>query len=196
MPKRSWSQKVMCNKPTKLQFQLILIRKTLMLPKRYESTEVDGRTWLHVPRFVSFWLNRTYMKIRTPNSCGTDNTSFLEYFYVFWGFVVWDISGHFGGVYQSHYCALDSAFIFFFCICNVSRYCFKSKLGNKLYLWMIYICVHLNRLHLHEKRKRSNSVPWQTPLLQQKCQKGKVTTQTTTQKNSITQRLWTDGQLE
>ena len=30
------------------------------------------------------------------------------------------------------------------------------------------------------------------PLHQQKCQKGKVTTQTTTQKSSITQRLRTD----
>ena len=40
-----------CNKPTKLQFQSmpILTRKILMLSKRYESTEVDRRTWLHVP---------------------------------------------------------------------------------------------------------------------------------------------------
>ena len=47
--KTSWSQKGWCNKPTKLQFQLILIRKILMLLKRYESTKVDSRTWLHVP---------------------------------------------------------------------------------------------------------------------------------------------------
>ena len=33
-----------------------------------------------------------------------------------------------------------------------------------------------------EKRKRSDSVLWQKPLHQQKCQKGKVTTQTTPQK--------------
>ena len=38
-----------CNKPTKLQFQSILTRKILMLSKRYESTEVERRTWLHVP---------------------------------------------------------------------------------------------------------------------------------------------------
>ena len=42
------------------------------------------------------------------------------------------------------------------------------------------------------KRKRSNSVLWQKPLHQQKCQKGKVTTQTTPQKSSITQQLRTD----
>ena len=42
------------------------------------------------------------------------------------------------------------------------------------------------------KRKRSDSVLWQKPLHQQKCQKGKVTTQTTPQKSSITQRLRTD----
>ena len=38
------------------------------------------------------------------------------------------------------------------------------------------------------KRKRSDSVLWQKPLHQQKCQKGKVTTQTTPQKSSIKQR--------
>ena len=32
----------------KIQFQSILIRK-MMLSKRYESTEVDRRTWLHLP---------------------------------------------------------------------------------------------------------------------------------------------------
>ena len=42
-------QKGWCNKPTKLQFQAILIRKISMLSKRYESTEVVRRTWLHVP---------------------------------------------------------------------------------------------------------------------------------------------------
>ena len=36
-----------CNKSTKLQFQST--RKILMLSKRYESTEVERRTWLHVP---------------------------------------------------------------------------------------------------------------------------------------------------
>ena len=36
--KTGWSQKRWCNKPTKLQFQSILIRKILMLSKRYEST--------------------------------------------------------------------------------------------------------------------------------------------------------------
>ena len=49
VPKTNWSQKGLCNKPTKLKFQSILTRKILMLSKRYESTEVDRRTWLHVP---------------------------------------------------------------------------------------------------------------------------------------------------
>ena len=35
------SQKGLCNKPTKVQFQSILTRKMLMLAKRFESTEVD-----------------------------------------------------------------------------------------------------------------------------------------------------------
>ena len=42
------------------------------------------------------------------------------------------------------------------------------------------------------ERKRSHWVLWQRPLHQQKCQKGNVTTQTTPQKISITQRLRTD----
>ena len=33
----------------KLQFLSILKQKILMLSKRYKSTEVDRRTWLHVP---------------------------------------------------------------------------------------------------------------------------------------------------
>ena len=35
--------------PQNYNFYLIFIRKILMLSKRYESTEVDRRTWLHVP---------------------------------------------------------------------------------------------------------------------------------------------------
>ena len=46
--------------------------------------------------------------------------------------------------------------------------------------------------HITRKRKRSDSVLWQKPLHQHKCQKGKVTTQTTPQKSSIKQRLRTD----
>ena len=47
-------------------------------------------------------------------------------------------------------------------------------------------------LQSQRKRKRSDSVLWQKPLHQQKCQKGKVATQTTPQKISIKQRLRTD----
>ena len=49
-----------------------------------------------------------------------------------------------------------------------------------------------NSYDFMRKRKRSDSVLWQKPPHQQKCQKGKVTTQTTPQKSSITQRLRTD----
>ena len=47
--KQAKSQKGWCNKPTKIQFQSFLTRKILMLSKHYEPTEVDRRTWLHVP---------------------------------------------------------------------------------------------------------------------------------------------------
>ena len=48
------------------------------------------------------------------------------------------------------------------------------------------------QIHVLTKRRRYDPVLWQKPLHQQKCQKGKVTTQTTPQKSSIKQRLRTD----
>ena len=100
-------------------------------------------------------LNRAYMKIRTPNSCCTDNTWFFEYFYGFLGFVVWEISGHFGGVYQSRYCASDCAFLFSFVYVmyqNIASYLcgkqIKSNLEKTMCLWIIFICVYLKRLGL------------------------------------------------
>ena len=108
-------------------------------------------------RVVNFELNRAYMKILTPKSCCTDNTWFFEYFYGFLGFVFWEISGHFGGVYQSRYCVSDGAFLFSFVYVlylNIAFYLYgkqiKSKVGNKLYLQMIFICVRLNWLDIHE----------------------------------------------
>ena len=78
-----------------------------------------------------------------------DNTWFFEYFYGFLGFVVWEISGHFGRVYQSRHCASDCAFLFSFVYVmylNIASYLYgkqiKSKLGNTMCLWMIFICVH------------------------------------------------------
>ena len=54
------------------------------------------------------------------------------------------------------------------------------------------IIYSISNCFMNRKRKGSDSVLWQKPLHQQKRQKGKVTTQTTPQKSSITQRLWTD----
>ena len=34
--------------------------------------------------YLSFWLNRAYMKIQTPSLPCTDNTLFLRYFVNFW----------------------------------------------------------------------------------------------------------------
>ena len=80
--------------------------------------------------------------------------NFFWIFYWFWGFVVWQISGHFWGVYQSHYCASDGTFLFSFVY--VSKYCFlcvwKANKAKVVFLWMIFIFVHLNRLGLHECR--------------------------------------------
>ena len=71
--KTSWSQKGWCNNPTKLQFKSILTQKILMLSKRYESTEVDRRTWLHVDWsyyecYCAFYLV----------SCGSDTSHIVS----------------------------------------------------------------------------------------------------------------------
>ena len=57
------------------------------------------------------------------------------------GFVVWQISGHFGGVYQSHYCVSDGAFLFslvYVMYLNIASALHEkqimSQFGNKFYL--------------------------------------------------------------
>ena len=64
-----------CNESTKLQFQWISTRKILMLSKRYESTEVERRTWLHVhsgksgtpavtlTKWLKWCMHARYMKV-------------------------------------------------------------------------------------------------------------------------------------
>ena len=53
--------------------------------------------------------------------------------FFFLPFVVWEISGPFRGVYQSQYCASEGSFLLFFCLCNVSEYCFLLELKeNKI----------------------------------------------------------------
>ena len=73
------------------------------------------------------------------------------YHYGFLRFVLWPNSGHFWGVYQSQYFSSECAFLFSFVYVmylNIASYLYekqiKSKLGNKLYSWMIFICVYLN----------------------------------------------------
>ena len=62
--------------------------------------------------------------------------------------------------YQSNYCASEGAFRFSFVYImylNIASYFYgkhiKSKFENKLYLWLIFICVHLNQLGLHKGPK-------------------------------------------
>ena len=43
------SQKGWYNKPTNLQFKSILTQNILIISERYESIEVDRRTWLNMP---------------------------------------------------------------------------------------------------------------------------------------------------
>ena len=49
MPKQAEAKRDGVINPQNYNFNQFLTRKILMLSKRYESTEVDRRTWLHVP---------------------------------------------------------------------------------------------------------------------------------------------------
>ena len=77
----------------------------------------------------------------------------------------------------------------------LSQHC-KGRYPGSIDVYAIFIVTKSQILPrfimCKRKRKRSDSVLWQKPLHQQKCQKGKVTTQTTPQKSSIKQRLRTD----
>ena len=53
--------------PTKLQVQSSLAQKVLTLSKRYESTEVYRRTWLHVPSGTHWLNNGILVKVRVPH---------------------------------------------------------------------------------------------------------------------------------
>ena len=79
-------------------------------------------------------------------------------------------------------------------VSNIPRcFFFSSLLKGNMKKTDIQTCWIFSQCNiLRKKRKRSDSVLWQKPLHQQKCQKGKVTTQTTPQKSSIKQRLRTD----
>ena len=59
---------------------------------------------------------------------------FKKYFYGFLGFVVWEISLHFGGVYQSRYCASDGAFLFSFVYVmdlNIVYYLYEKQISQR-----------------------------------------------------------------
>ena len=107
-------------------------------------------------RVVNFELNRAYMKILTPNSCCTDNTWLLNIFMDCWDFYFGDKWTLRRSISKSLLCIRQCISVFF-CICNVSKYCFlfdgkriKSNMGNKFYLQMIFICVRLNWLDILE----------------------------------------------
>ena len=94
----------------------------------------------YLNRVASFEQNRAYMKIRATNSPCTDNTLFRGHFHGFLRFVVWPNSGHFWGVYQSHYCASECTFLFSLLMKYASKYCFlflwnANKVGATLPAW-------------------------------------------------------------
>ena len=49
MPKQAEAKRDGVINPQNYNFNQFKTRKILMLSKRYESTKVDSRTWLHVP---------------------------------------------------------------------------------------------------------------------------------------------------
>ena len=109
--------------------------------------------------------------------------------------------------------SISSYYLPISCTCRAllhDWYSFANTSGNKTWnsllyeAWFCYLfCISWYQkidfliwkvlyVDIKTKRRRSDPVLWQKPLHKQKCQKGKVTTQTTPQKSSIKQRLRTD----
>ena len=70
-------------------------------------------------------------------------------------------------------------------------YIYHWKRQPYFFLANLFLKQGIRSGYVMRKKKRSDSVLWQNPRHQQNCQKGKMTTQTTSQKSSITQRLRT-----
>ena len=86
-----------------------------------------------------------------------------------------------------------------YCTMNFQINKTKFKVDNSTYVDIEYTTTCGSYTHfrfaidsIETKRRRSDPVLWQKPLHEQKCQKGKVTTQTTPRKSSIKQQLRTD----
>ena len=60
MPKQAEAKTDGVINPQNYNFNKFLTRKIWMLSKRYESTEVDRRTWLHVPS-GTHWSTRVFV---------------------------------------------------------------------------------------------------------------------------------------
>ena len=98
--------------------KLSMIRNKVVWDKHYKSNRFTVRN--------IFFL--CYSRVRLE--C-IFNTQFFEYFYGFLGFVVWEISGHFGAAYQSHYCVSDGAFLFSFVYAiylNIASYLYGKQI--------------------------------------------------------------------
>ena len=82
MPKRPKQAKAKRDgviKPQNYNFNQFLTRTILMLSKRYESTKVDRRTWLHVPSGTHWSTsNDTHQFVETQKETSTKtHTPFL-----------------------------------------------------------------------------------------------------------------------
>ena len=121
------------------------------------------------PHLVAFYdmlgIRRTYSRLQPPAWLRiTDELSVPEYAYG-----PYCICFHYGRLEDLYFCEWLS-----WQLCE----CLKIHYGNTI--------------GLRTKRRRSDPVLLQKPLYQQKCQRDKVTTQTTPQKRSIKQQSRTD----
>ena len=111
-----------------------------------------------INRFAHFGLKELIWKFKLLTRLVQKTLYFWANLWIFSRFVVWPNSGYFWGVYKSHYCASAGVLFSFVYIMYLNIYSYlhgnqiKSKLGNTLYLWMIFMCVHLNLRNLSEGR--------------------------------------------
>ena len=125
-----------------------------LYPVRYLLIGKGENGWGVLKQSCKFWAKLSlYENKNSP--IGLVQITLFWHFYGFLRFVICPNSGHLRGIYQSHYCASKVYFFFLYVTyLNIASDLYgkqiKSEFGNKLYLWMIFIFVHLNQLHLPE----------------------------------------------
>ena len=109
-----------CPRKNVIRYALCLFTYTLHMWWQYIPGSISAhRKWWNRMRGTQtkkqvFGYIVLIWKFENPTCLVQITFYFFEHFYGFLWLVVWPNSGHFWWVYQSHYCASESVFLFFF----------------------------------------------------------------------------------